>query len=98
VSGPAGPFFAMLNRNGFRLMLETAQSPDPPPGAAGARGAEARATVNLYLSVEDVGAEAARLQAAGVAHEGPVVKPYGMKEVTFQDPDGYTWTIGQKVA
>jgi uncharacterized glyoxalase superfamily protein PhnB len=51
----------------------------------------------LYLSVDDVSAEERRLKDAGVSCEGPTTQPYGMKEVSFQDPDGYTWAIGQRV-
>jgi predicted DNA-binding transcriptional regulator YafY len=35
-------------------------------------------------------------RGAGIRYEGPVTQPYGMREVSFQDPDGYNWAIGQK--
>lgn len=98
VAGPDGPFFAMLQRDEFRVMLETPQSPDPGTQSLLERaGRKPGATVNFYVSVEDVAAEEKRLRGARVAFHGPVTKPYGMKEVSFQDPDGYTWTLGEKV-
>lgn len=98
VNGPDGPFFAMLERDGFRLMMETAHSPDPTTkGLLDRQGQAPRATVNFWTLVPEVGAEERRLKAAGVAFHGPVEKPYGMKEVSFQDPDGYLWTLAERV-
>ena len=51
----------------------------------------------FYLSVDDLAAEEKRLQGAGLRYEGPITQPYGMKELSFEDPDGYSWAIGQKV-
>lgn len=90
VVGPDGPFFSMLGRDGFRIMMES-------PGSPGTQelqkrhGKTPRATVLFYLSVEDLAAEEERLRGAGVRYEGPVTQPYGMREVTFEDPDGYAW-------
>jgi catechol 2,3-dioxygenase-like lactoylglutathione lyase family enzyme len=97
-AGPDGPFFAMLGRDGMRIMLETAGSPDPGTQELIRRaGGKPGATVSLYVFVPDLAAEEARLRRAGVSVHGPVTKPYGMREVSFHDPDGYTWTVGQKV-
>ncbi len=98
VKGPDGLVFSMLARDGFRIMLEAAATLD----AAGRRRFETekavpRATITLYMAVPDVAAEQRRLAAAGVAFEGPVTRPYGMKEVSFHDGDGYAWTLGEKV-
>ncbi len=98
VAGPDGPFFAMLERDGFRIMMETPASPDPTTkGVVERAGRAPRATVNFWTLVPDLAAEQKRLKTAGVAFHGPVEKPYGMKEVSFQDPDGYTWTLGERV-
>ncbi len=93
-----GPFWAMLERDGFRLMMESTASPDPTTRALLDRqGGAPRATVNFWTMVPDLAVEQKRLERAGVAFHGPVVKPYGMKEVSFQDPDGYTWTFAERV-
>jgi catechol 2,3-dioxygenase-like lactoylglutathione lyase family enzyme len=97
-TGPEGAFFAILAREGLRLMLETPKSPDPGTRALlSAHGGRPGATINLYLSVDDLGAERSRLARAKVEFEGPVDKPYGMREVSFRDPDGYWWTLGEKI-
>ncbi|HKC11175.1 MAG TPA: VOC family protein [Vicinamibacteria bacterium] len=66
-------------------------------GAAGSVNGLLRTPTPIYLSVDDLTVEERRLKAAGVKYEGPVTQPYGMKEVSFEDPDGYAWAIGQKV-
>ena len=96
VAGPDGPFFSMMSRNGFRLMMESPKSPGTQEMQK-RHGVTPRATILLYLSVEDLAAEERRLRDAGVSYHGPVTQPYGMKEVSFEDPDGYAWAIGQKV-
>jgi PhnB protein len=97
VVGPDGsPFFSMLGREGFRVMLESPRSPGTQEMQK-RHGRTPRATVLFYLSVDDLSPEERRLAAAGVRYQGPVTQPYGMREVTFEDPDGYSWAIGQKV-
>jgi catechol 2,3-dioxygenase-like lactoylglutathione lyase family enzyme len=45
--------------------------------------------LSLWLQVRDVGAEFARLEAAGVAVvEAPVDEPWGLREARLRDPDG----------
>lgn len=95
--GPDGPYFSMLGREGFRIMLESVHSPGTQEMQK-RLGRSPRATVLFYLAVDDLAGEQRRLEGAGVAHEGPVTQPYGMREVSFQDPDGYAWAIAQKVA
>jgi catechol 2,3-dioxygenase-like lactoylglutathione lyase family enzyme len=94
--GPDGPFFSLLERPGLRLMLESPASPGTQE-LQKRHGPSPRATVLLYLSVDDLPAEERRLKHAGVAYHGPVTQPYGMTEVSFEDPDGYAWAIGQKL-
>jgi uncharacterized glyoxalase superfamily protein PhnB len=95
VDTPEGPAFFMLGRDGFRLMLEPIRTQPPEMKALLSEGP--RATLTLYLSIEKLDAEIRRLERAGVSFEGPVTRPYGMKEVSFKDPDGYFWTIGERV-
>ena len=92
------PVFAALQRDGHRVMLESHKTPDPDSRALfETSGNRLAATVHFYISVDDLEAEIARLRSAGVAFHGPEVKPYGMKEVRFKDPDGYSWMVGQRV-
>lgn len=97
VETPEGLLFAMLAREGCRIMLETEKTQvDDIKGFLAAHGP--RATLTLYLTTANLETDQARLRKAGVTFDGPVTRPYGMKEVSFQDPDGYHWMIGEKVA
>ena len=95
-TGPDGRFFSMMNRDGFRIMVESPKSPGTVEMQK-RHGSTPKATILLYLSVGDLSAEERRLKAAGVPYHGPVTQPYGMREVSFEDPDGYSWAIGQPV-
>ena len=97
VDTPDGPIFSMLSREGCRIMLEVAHTQGPEmKERIAAHGP--RATLTLYLSTSNLETEQKRLKKAGVSFEGPVTRPYGMKELSFRDPDGYNWAIGEKVA
>jgi uncharacterized glyoxalase superfamily protein PhnB len=95
---PGAPVWAALVRDGHRVMIESHKTPDPDTRAmVEAAGNRLAATVHFYVSVDDLDAEIARLRAARVAFDGPEVKPYGMKEIRFKDPDGYSWMVGVRV-
>jgi uncharacterized glyoxalase superfamily protein PhnB len=100
VGSPSDPVWAMLARDNQRVMVEAARvAEDPDTKSLLARqGGRLGASVHFYVSVDDLDEEIARLRAAGVEFAGPVHKPYGMREVTFRDPDGYSWMVGQRVA
>jgi len=52
----------------------------------------------VYLFVADVDAEARRLRDAGVKiHWGPEEMPYGLREVGFEDLNGYLLCFAQDV-
>src|SRR5262245_9648849 len=51
--------------------------------------------MHVEVSVDDAGAEHARLQTLGVAVTPLVDQPWGERNFSFSDPDGYTWSYGQ---
>src|SRR6266581_9643560 len=63
--------WALLGRNGSTLMVER------PEGKAAAT----KEAVYLYVKVDNVAKDAARLRDAGIPFEGPNDKPYGMREL-----------------
>ena len=80
------PCFAMLNRDGFDLMLSLGTP--RPNGRDG--------VWDVHLRVDDLAAEMEVLAAAGVPLD---VQPhetfYGMREIEILDPDGHRWCLGQ---
>ena len=65
------------------------------PGAVAARDAGAR--FQLAIWVPDVDAVCARLRERGVALNGPIDRPWGMRTANFVDPAGHGWEVGQRV-
>ena len=56
------------------------------------------ASLTLYIEVDDLQAVLARVQIADAKITMPVIDQfYGMKEFAFEDGDGYTITIAQKI-
>jgi catechol 2,3-dioxygenase-like lactoylglutathione lyase family enzyme len=86
------PCFAMMNRDGFDLMLSLGEKPEHvrPHGPHG--------TWEFYVSVADVAAEIAALESAGTrVDKGPTDTFYGMREIEVVDPDGHRICFGQDV-
>ena len=83
------PCFAVVNRDGFDLMLNLAPAPDRirPSGPDG--------FWDVYLRVEDARGEADVLRAAGVPLEVDIADTeYQMTEFEVIDPDGYRICFG----
>ena len=56
------------------------------------------ASLTLYMEVDSLQAVLDRVQKAGAKISMPVTEQfYGMKEFAFEDVDGYTITIAQKM-
>ncbi|HMD16459.1 MAG TPA: VOC family protein [Terriglobales bacterium] len=56
------------------------------------------ASLTLYMEVDNLQAVFDRVQKAGAKISMPVTEQfYGMKEFAFEDGDGYTITIAQKM-
>lgn len=86
------PCFAMLNRDGFDLMLSLGET----PGHVRPNGPDH--VWDLYIKVDDLGAEAAALRASGMALDRePSDTEYGMRELEVVDPDGYRVCLAEDV-
>jgi catechol 2,3-dioxygenase-like lactoylglutathione lyase family enzyme len=86
------PCFAMMNRDGFDLMLSLAEDP------ARLRAHGPHATWDFYVAIADVAAEIAALESAGVRlDKGPTDTFYGMREIEVIDPDGHRICFGQDI-
>ena len=79
-----------LRLGGAEVMLNTAyefdeERPVPPdPARVAAHG-----DTGLFIACPDVDAAYEELRAKGVDVKKPHVAPYGMKQMSMQDPDGY---------
>lgn len=81
--------FAILERDGLRLMVNTPTGPGGgahalPDGSHPAPGGSNR----VQLQVRDLAAEVTALRRAGVRVEGEVITGVGAKQVLLQDPSG----------
>ena len=62
----------------------------------GAPGSAARAGgMHVEVQVDDVDAEHARLRKLGLEVGELIDQPWGERNFSFRDPDGYTWSYGQ---
>ena len=83
----AAPAFADVARGNLRLLLSGPQSSAGRPmddGTSPAPGGWNR----IHLHVDDVDAEVARLEAAGLQFRNPVVRGPGGAQVLLVDPSG----------
>ena len=86
---PADVDWAWLRLNDVDVMLNTAYDPgERPPQRDPTR--VFGDGVCLYIGCPDVDAAYEHLRAHGVEARPPAVAPYGMKQLYFKDPDGYT--------
>ena len=78
-----------LKRGTIELMLNTRyESDDRPPNPDPHRIAAHHDTC-LYIGCPDIDGAYLKLRALGVTLEPPKVAPYGMKQLSFKDPDGF---------
>ena len=80
-----GPGFAALSREGLRLLLNA-----PGAGGAGQAGGapEAGGWNRFQLTVDDLAATVAGLQADGARFRGDVVRGRGGSQILVEDPSG----------
>jgi glyoxylase I family protein len=91
-SPPRGPDefdWCLLRRDGIDLMLNTAYESDRRPAAPDPARMAGHDDTALYFGCRDLDGAYEYLRARGVQAKPPTVAPYGMKQLTFKDPDGY---------
>ena len=70
-------------------MLNTAYEDDERPPAADPARVAAHGDTALYFGCEDLDGAYRHLREQGFAVSEPVVRPYGMRQLSVTDPDGY---------
>ena len=90
--------WVLLRLGDAEVMLNTAFEAHARPRAPDPARIAAHDDVCIYFGCPDVHAAYAHLRARGVDVKEPTVAPYGMKQLTLADPDGYAlcfqWPVG----
>ena len=82
--------WALLRLTTAELMLNTAyEFDDERPAEPDQARTAAHGDTGLFFSCPDVDAAYEELRGKGVTVRKPVVAPYGMKQLSLRDPDGY---------
>jgi catechol 2,3-dioxygenase-like lactoylglutathione lyase family enzyme len=89
-SRPGNDFdWALLRHDGAELMLNTAYERDERPPFPDPACVAAHADTTLYFGCRDLDAAYEHLRARGLDVKRPVIRDYGMKQLSLEDPDGY---------
>jgi len=81
--------WALLRLNGLELMLNTAYETGKRPAAPDPARIAAHADTALFFGCPDVEKAYTELHATGIDVQKPVVRDYGMKQLSVFDPDGF---------
>lgn len=81
--------WCLLRRDGVELMLNTQHERHERPAAEDAGRGAAHGDTCLFFGCRDLDAAYASLRRHGVEASAPVVRDYGMRQVSLRDPDGY---------
>ena len=81
--------WVMLRKNDATLMLNTAYDDDERPPEPDKLDLIIHADTCIYFGCPDVDGAFHYLVKQGITLEPPAVAPYGMKQLYFDDPDGY---------
>lgn len=81
--------WAWLKSGNVELMLNAMFDKDEQPVSVEPARRLAHRDTTLFIGCEDLDAAYAHLQTCGVKTQGPDVTPYGMRQLSFSDPDGY---------
>jgi catechol 2,3-dioxygenase-like lactoylglutathione lyase family enzyme len=65
------------------------------PGKVGTHVDGSRFQMTIWL--DDVDAIAVELTRRGIAFNGPIDRPWGLRTINFVDPSGHSWEVGQQI-
>jgi glyoxylase I family protein len=81
--------WGLLRRGEMQLMLNTMYEADDRPAAPDPSRVAAHGDTTLFIGCRDLDAAYAYLRSKGVDVKPPVTRDYGMRQLSFRDPDGY---------
>ena len=65
------------------------------PGKVGTNADGSRFRLTVWL--DDVASVAADLRRRGIAFNGPIDRPWGLRTINFIDPSGHSWEVAQRI-
>lgn len=86
LDGPNGPMMAHLR---FAKYADLMLVPETKQYAAKGEG------LSIYLNVDKGGLDALVSSAGDAIVEGPVVRPWNVREIVLHDPDGFKIIVGE---
>jgi catechol 2,3-dioxygenase-like lactoylglutathione lyase family enzyme len=89
--------WALLKSGDAELMLNTAYDEGERPAVRDRQRQSAHGDTELYFDCPDLDEAYAHLKTHGVPCIEPRVAPYGMRQLSFADPDGYGITLQHRV-
>ena len=90
-SQPGDDFgWALLQKAGASLMLNTNYETGDRPAAADPVRNAAHQDTTLYFDCPDLDEAYGYVRSKGVAVKKPVIRNYGVKQLSLVDPDGYS--------
>jgi catechol 2,3-dioxygenase-like lactoylglutathione lyase family enzyme len=82
--------WAWLRHGDVDVMLNAMYEADEVPGIPDPARLAAHRDTTLFIGCADIDGAYAYLREKGVPVRPPVVAPYGMKQLSMNDPDGYS--------
>jgi glyoxylase I family protein len=81
--------WCLLSRSGAEIMLNTMYESEYRPSQPDENRAAAHSDTGLYFACRELDTAYEHLRTSGVRVEPPRMTPYGMRQLSFRDPDGY---------
>jgi len=89
--------WAWLRLDGVDVMLNTAYEEDTRPHQPDASRLAAHGDTCFFFGCRDVDAAYEELRSQGIDLQPPKIAPYGMKQLYFNDPDGFSICLQWRV-
>ncbi len=94
--------WCLLSRGGAEVMLNTMYERDRRPPEPDSRRAAAHNDIGLFFACRELDAAYEHLRAHRVDLQPPRTAPYGMRQLSFRDPDSYgicfQWPVDERWA